>query len=107
MINLDLTSTESSADEIYSVERRSKVRVFLDGGEIKGCVYCNTTKGFAICVKRELSGALCIFDDAIVYEIVFGDLTVVPVIDDFEEMAERFEQKRKLNGKATNHEIEL
>lgn len=76
MITLDTTSLDSGADEIYSVERGSKVKVFLNGNELKGCIYCNVSKGVAICVKRDLSGAMMVAQDKIVHELIFGDITV-------------------------------
>ncbi|MGO3281529.1 MAG: hypothetical protein ACTIKC_01915 [Psychrobacter sp.] len=76
MITLDTTSIEAPHDEIYSVERGSKVKVFLNGDEIKGCVYCNVSKGIAICVKRDLSGQMMVAQDKIVHELVFGVVTV-------------------------------
>lgn len=79
MITLDTTSLNDSKDEIYSVERGSKVRVFLNGNELKGCVYCNVSKGMAICVKRDLSGAMMTAQDKIVHELIFGGITVEQV----------------------------
>lgn len=79
MITLDTTSLDSGADEIYSVERGSKVKAFLNGDELKGCVYCNVSKGVAICVKRDLSGLMMVADGRVVHELVFGDLTVKPI----------------------------
>lgn len=79
MITLDATSLDSGTDEIYSVERGSKVKVFLNGDEIKGCIYCNVSKGAAICVKRDLNGYMMIAQDKIVHELVFGDISVEAV----------------------------
>lgn len=79
MITLDTTSIETPHDEVYSVERGSKVQVFLNGDEIKGCVYCNVSKGIAICVKRDLSGQMMVAQDKIVHELVFGVVTVKPM----------------------------
>lgn len=79
MITLDTTSLSDSKDEIYSVQRGSKVKVFLNGDELKGCVYCNVSKGVAICIKRDLSGQMMIAQDKIVHELVFGDITVEQV----------------------------
>ena len=107
MITLDTTSIDSGTDEIYSVERGSKVKVFLNGDELKGCLYCNVSKGVAICVKRDLRGMMVVAQDNIVHELIFGEITVEPVVSDFEEMGERINQRRKLNGKATEHEIDL
>lgn len=76
MITLDTTSLDSGSDEIYSVERGSKIAVFLNGNELKKCVYCNVTKGVAICIKRDLSGGIVVVRGEIVYELVFGDFTV-------------------------------
>ena len=76
MITLDTTSLDSGTDEVYSVERGSKVKVFLNGDELKGCVYCNVSKGVAICVKRDLSGLMMVADGCVVHELVFGDVTV-------------------------------
>lgn len=81
MITLDTTSIDSGTDEIYSVERGSKVRVFSNGDELKGCVYCNVTKGIAITVKRELSGAMMIADGDVVHELVFSEITVKPLVE--------------------------
>lgn len=82
MITLDTKSIDSGTDDIYSVERGSRVHVFLNGKELGGCVYCNATKGVAICVKRSLSGKMMIADGCIVHELVFGDITVEQVGDD-------------------------
>lgn len=79
MIALDTTSLDSGADEIYSVERGSKVKAFLNGDELKGCVYCNVSKGVAICVKRDLSGLMMVADGRVVHELIFGDITVEQV----------------------------
>lgn len=78
MITLDTTSIDSGTDEIYSVERGSKVNVFLNGEELQRVVYCNVTKGVAICHKRDLSGNVVIADMSIVHELLFGELTVEP-----------------------------
>ena len=82
MITLDTTSLDSGADEIYSVERGSKVKVFLNGNELRGCIYCNVSKGVAICVKRDLRGQMMIAQDEIVHELVFGDFNVEHIKDD-------------------------
>lgn len=79
MITLDTTSLDSGADEIYSVERGSKVKAFLNGDELKGCVYCNVSKGVAICVKRDLSGLMMVADGRVVHELIFGGITVEQV----------------------------
>ena len=80
MITLDTTSIDSASDEIYSVERGSKVYVFIDGKELKKCVYCNVSKGVAICLKRDLSGnEVVVSDGSIVHELVFGVITVEEV----------------------------
>nr|WP_313974103.1 hypothetical protein [uncultured Psychrobacter sp.] len=79
MITLDTTSLDSGTDEIYSVECGSKVKVFLNGDELKGCVYCNVSKGVAICVKRDLSGLMMVADGRVVHELIFGDITVEQV----------------------------
>lgn len=76
MITLDTTSIDAGTDEIYSVERGSRVIAFLNGDELKGCVYCNVSKGVAICVKRDLRGLLMVANDTIVHELVFGDIAV-------------------------------
>ena len=76
MITLDTTSIDSGTDEIYSVERGSKVKVFFNGDHLEKCVYCNVTKGVAICVKRKLHGGIVIAEDRIVHELIFGDFTV-------------------------------
>lgn len=76
MITLDATSLDSGTDEIYSVERGSKVKVFLNGDELKHCTYVNVTKGVAICVKRDLNGYMIAAQGDIVYELVFGDFTI-------------------------------
>lgn len=78
MITLDMSSIESTNDEIYSYERGSNGIVFLDGKELKGCVYCNVTKGVAIRTKRELSGLLIVAEGSIVHELVFGEITFQP-----------------------------
>ena len=79
MITLDTTSIESGTDEIYSVERGSMVKVFLNGHALKHCRYANVTKGIAICGKRDLSNHIVVYDGTIVHEIVFGDITVKPI----------------------------
>lgn len=79
MITLDTTSLDAQGDEIYSVERGSRVKVFIDGYELNYCVYCNATKGVAICVKRDLSGNMMIAENSIVHELVFGNITVKEV----------------------------
>lgn len=76
MITLDTTSIDSGSDEIYSVERGSKIKVFLNGNQLENCVYCNTTKGVAICIKRYISGGIVVVKGEIVYELVFGDITI-------------------------------
>lgn len=76
MITLDTTSIEAPHDEVYSVERGSKVEVFLNGHELKDCFYCNVSKGVAICIKRDLSGQMMVAQDKIVHELVFGVVTV-------------------------------
>lgn len=82
MITLDTTSIEAPHDEVYSVERGSRVKVFIDGHELKNCVYCNVSKGVAICVKRDLSGKMMVAQDKIVHELVFGVITVKPMDTD-------------------------
>lgn len=79
MITLDTTSINSGTDEIYSVERDSRVEVFLNGHGLKNCIYANVTKGIAICGKRDLSNNIVVYDGSIVHEIVFGDITVKPI----------------------------
>lgn len=76
MITLDTTSLDSGSDEIYSVERGSKVKVFLNGNQLEKCAYCNVTKGVAICFKRKLHGGIVIAEGRIVHELVFGDFTI-------------------------------
>lgn len=83
MITLSMTGFDDGGDEIYSVERGSKVKVFLGDELVKSCVYVNITKGVAICVKRDLRGQMMIAQDKIVHELIFGDITVEPVIDEF------------------------
>lgn len=82
MITLDTTSLNDSKDEIYSVERGSKVKVFLNGDELKGCVYCNVSKGVAICLKRDLKGRIVVVNDTPVHELIFGGITVEPIGED-------------------------
>lgn len=82
MVTLDTTSLDSGTDEIYSVERGSKVKAFLNGDELKGCVYCNVSKGVAICIKRDLSGLMMIAQDKIVHELIFGDITIEQINKD-------------------------
>ncbi|MDP4544108.1 hypothetical protein Q8P09_03320 [Psychrobacter faecalis] len=98
MITLDTASIDSVSDEIYSVERGSKIKVFLDGDQLEKCVYCNVTKGVAICIKRDISGGIVLVKGEIVYELVFGDIAIehintnemkggytgVPTSEDFE-----------------------
>lgn len=79
MIMIDITSIDSGTDDIYSVERGSRVEVFLNGDTLKHCIYCNTTKGFAICGKRDISNKMTVYDGSIVYDLVFGDITVKPI----------------------------
>lgn len=81
MITLDTTSIDSGTDEIYSVERDSRVEVFLNGHNLKYCIYANVTKGIAICGKRDLSNNIVVYDGSIVHELVFGDITVKPIKD--------------------------
>lgn len=82
MITLDTTSLNDSKDEIYSVERGSKVEVFLNGDELKSCIYCNVSKGVAICLKRDLKGRIVVVNDTPVHELIFGDITVEPLSKD-------------------------
>lgn len=82
MITLDTTSLDSGTDEIYSVERGSKVKVFLNGDELKSCVYCNVSKAVAICIKRDLRGQMMVVNDAPVHKLVFGNITVEPISKD-------------------------
>lgn len=89
MITLDTTSLDSGTDEIYSVERGSKVKAFLNGDELKGCVYCNVSKGVAICIKRDLRGQMMIAQDKIVHELIFGDITVEQVGGSDDETGKR------------------
>lgn len=89
MITLDTTSIDSGTDEIYSVERGSKVKAFLNGDELKGCVYCNVSKGVAICVKRDLRGMMVVAQDNIVHELIFGEITVEPVAYRYDETGKR------------------
>ena len=81
MITLDTTSISESADEIYSVDKGSLVKVFINGAELKGCVYVNVTKGVAICLKRDLSGKFVVADGRVVHELVFGEVTVKPTVE--------------------------
>lgn len=89
MITLDTTSLDSGKDEIYSVERGSKVKVFLNGDELRGCIYCNVSKGVAICVKRDLRGQMMIAQDEIVHELIFGDITVEQIGGSNDEAGKR------------------
>ena len=89
MITLDTASIDSGTDEIYSVERGSKVKVFLNGDELKGCVYCNVSKGVAICFKRDLRGQVMIAQDEIVHELVFGGITVEQIGGSNDEAGKR------------------
>lgn len=80
MIKLDTTTIETLGDEIYSVERGSKVKVMLNGKVLEySAVYVNVTKGVAICVKRDLGGNAVVADGDIVHELVFGDFKVKPL----------------------------
>ena len=79
MITLDTASLDNGTDEIYSVGRGSRVKAFLNGDELKGCVYCNVSKGVAICVKRDLNGYMIAARGEIVHELIFGDITVEQV----------------------------
>ena len=76
MITLSVAGFDDGGDEIYSVERGSKVKVFLGDELVKSCVYVNVTKGVAICVKRDLSGAMMVADGDIIHELVFGDFVI-------------------------------
>ena len=82
MITLDTTLIDSGTDEIYSVERGSKVKVFLNGDELESCVYANVSKGVAICVKRDLNGYMIAARGEIVHELIFGDIAVEQVNKD-------------------------
>ena len=79
MITLDTTSLDSGTDEIYSVERGSKVKVFLNGDELERCIYCNVSKGVAICLKRDLKGRIVVVNNTPVHELIFGNITVEPI----------------------------
>lgn len=85
MITLDTTSIDSGTDEIYSVERGSRVEAFLNGHSLKHCIYANVTKGIAICGKRDLSNNIVVYDGSIVHELVFGDISVKPIEDRSDE----------------------
>lgn len=90
MITLDTTSIDSGAtDEVYSVERGSRVYVFLNGQALKKCVYCNVSKGVAICLKRDLAGdTIAVTNDgSIIHELVFGAITVEKM-DDTEQRSQ-------------------
>lgn len=76
MITLSMAGFDDGGDEIYSVERGSKVKVFLGDELVKSCVYVNVTKGVAICVKRDLTGAMIVADGDIIHELVFGNFTI-------------------------------
>ena len=76
MITLSMAGFDDGGDEVYSVERGSKAKVFLGGELVKSCVYVNVTKGVAICVKRDLSGAMMVANGDIIHELVFGEFTV-------------------------------
>ena len=76
MIIVDIENFDDNGDDIYSVYRGSRVTAYLDGKELKHCVYCNTTKGFAVCHKRDLSGMVVIADGSVIHELVFGLITV-------------------------------
>lgn len=79
MITLDTTTIETLGDEIYSVERGSKVIVKTNGKALDNVVYANITKGVAICLKRDLLGNLVVSQGSVVHELVFGDLTAEPL----------------------------
>lgn len=82
MITVDTASLNDSKDEIYSVQRGSRVLVFIDGKELNRCVYCNVSKGVAICLKRDLKGKIVIAGDTPVHELIFGDITVEQINKD-------------------------
>lgn len=81
MITLSMVGFDGSSDEIYSVERGSKVKVFLNSDNLKDCIYCNVTRGVAICAKRDLSENTIIGDGCIIYELVFGDFIIESIED--------------------------
>lgn len=103
MVTLDTTSLDSQDDDIYSVERGSKVKVFLNGDELRGCVYCNVSKGVAICVKRDLRGLLVVAQDKIVHELIFGDITVEPLAKTTGNLASFEQAVREANNRDKNH----
>lgn len=76
MITLDTTTLSQTDDETYSVWENDHVKLIINGNKIRGCLYCNVTKGFAIVVKTDLDGKAIVYDDTIVHEIIFGDITV-------------------------------
>lgn len=99
MITLDTTSINSGTDEIYSVEHGSKVEVFLNGDALKRCIYCNVTKGIAICCKRDLSDNIVVYNGTIVHEIMFGDITIEHIHEE--------EIKGGWTGKPTSKDFEV
>lgn len=76
MITLDTTTLSQTDDETYSAWKNDHVKLIINGNKIRGCLYCNVTKGFAIVAKTDLDGKAIVYDDTIVHEIIFGDITV-------------------------------
>lgn len=79
MFTIDTASIDGSKDEVYSVDRGSRVKVFLGDKEVKMCAYVNVTKGVAICVKKDIGGTALLFNNSIIHELVFGEFTVEPL----------------------------
>ena len=76
MITLDTTTLSQTDDETYSAWKNDKVKLLINGDKIRGCLYCNVTKGFAIVLKTDLDGVPVVVDDSLIHEIIFGDITV-------------------------------
>lgn len=79
LINLDPGSFEMPNDEVYSVSNNSKGKVFMNGAELECCIYCNVTRGFAVCIKRDLKGKLIVSDGDIIHNLRFGVMTFEPL----------------------------
>lgn len=79
LFDLDLSNLHHSDDEVYSAHLNSRVYVFIDGVELKRCIYCNVTKGFAICIKEDMKGNIVVSEGNIIHELRFGSIEVQPM----------------------------
>ena len=71
----------------------------MNGNQLERCVYCNITKGVAICIKRDISGRIVVVKGEIVYELVFGDITI--------EHINTNEMKGGKTGRPTSKDFEV